>query len=69
MDFAKFANLHGSHTCLPFSDTSTAALITPAIVKHFAYGNWQGTMEIHDCLSGLFRLLRINPSISLLQKQ
>jgi hypothetical protein len=68
MDFAKFANLHGSHTCPPVSDTSAAALITPAIVQHFAYGNWQGTMEIQDCLSGLFRLLRINLSISLLQQ-
>ena len=69
MDFAKVANLHGNHTWPPVFDTSAAALITPAIVQHFAYGNWQGTMEIQDCMSGLFRQLRINPSISLLQQQ
>ena len=50
-DFAKLANLHGSKTCPPVADTSAAALITPAIVQHFAYGNWQGTMEVQDCLT------------------
>ena len=69
MDFAKFAkfNLYGSHTCPSVADTSVATLITPAIIQHFTYGNWKGTMEIQDCLSELFRLLSINPSISLLQ--
>ena len=38
-DFAKLANLHGSKTCPPVADTSAAALITPATVQHFAYGN------------------------------
>ena len=39
-------NLHGSHTCQPVADSSAAALITPADVQYFAYGNWHGTMEI-----------------------
>jgi hypothetical protein len=68
-DFAKIANLHGNQTCPPVADTSAAALITPTTIQHFAYGNWQGTMEVQDCLNGIFRLLRIDPSISLLQQQ
>ena len=53
-DFAKFANLHGNQTCPSVADTSAAALITPTIVQHFAYGNWQGTMEVQECLQGIF---------------
>jgi hypothetical protein len=68
-DFAKNANLHGNNTCSSVNDSSAAALITPDIIQHYAYGNWQGTMEVQDCLSGIFRLLRLDRSISLLQQQ
>jgi len=36
------------------------------MVQHYANGIWQGTMEVHDCLFGIFQLLGINPSISFL---
>ena len=52
----------------PVTDCSAAALTTPDTVQHYTYGNWQGTMEVQDCLNGIFRLLRLNPSISLLQQ-
>ena len=68
-DFAKIANLHENNTCPPVTDSYAAALITPDIIQHYAYGNWQGTMEVQDCLSGIFRFLRLDPSISLPQQQ
>ena len=36
------------------------------MVQHFTYGSYQGTMEVQDYLSGIFNLLQIDPSISLL---
>ena len=63
----KIANLRGTNKCPPVTDCSAAALITPDTVQHYAYGNWQGPMEVQDCLNGIFRLLRLNPSISLLE--
>jgi hypothetical protein len=38
-DFSKIANLHENHTCPPVTDSSAAALITPDIIQHYAYGN------------------------------
>ena len=67
--FAIVANQHGNHTCPPVTDSSSAALITPYIGQHYVHGNWQCTTEVHDCLAGLFRLLHLNPSVSLLQQQ
>ncbi len=67
--FATLANLYGNRTFALVSDISSAALITPDIVHHYVHGNWQGTMEVQDCLSSLFRLLRLNPSVFLLQQQ
>ena len=69
MEFAQIANLHGNNTCPPITDSSAAALITPDIIKHYTYGNWQGNMEAQDCMSGIFQLLRLDPSISLLHQQ
>jgi hypothetical protein len=50
----------------PCLDNSSVALITPDMVQHFTYGSYQGTMEVQDYLSGIFNLLQIDPSISLL---
>ena len=52
-DFAKIANLHGNNTCPPVTYTSAAALITPDTIQHYAYGNWQGTMEVQDRMNGI----------------
>jgi len=67
--FATFANLHGNHTCPPVIDSSSAAFITPYIVQHYAHGSCHGITEVQECLTGLFRLLNLNPSVSLLQQQ
>jgi hypothetical protein len=64
--FAKIAILHGNNTCPPVTDSYAAAFIIPDIIQHYAYGNRQGTMEVQDCLGGIFRLLRLDPSNSLL---
>ena len=64
--FASIANRYKNSECTPVTDRSAADLITPDLIQHFVHGNWQGTMEVQDCLKGIFNLLRINPSISLL---
>ena len=69
-DFAAIANLHGTNqTCPPVTDSSAAALITLDTIQHYVYVNWQGTLEVQDCLAGIFRLLHLEPSVSLLQQQ
>ena len=67
--FATIANQHGNNTCPPVTNSSAAALITLYLIQHYAYDNWHGNMDVHDCLAGIFRLLRIDPSISLVQQQ
>ena len=52
-NFATIANQHGHNTCPPVTYSFAAALITPCIIQHYAYGNWQGTMEVQDCLAGI----------------
>jgi hypothetical protein len=68
-EFASLANKYTNITCPPCQDSSSVALIIQDLVQHFTYRNYQGTMEIQDCLSGIFRLLRVDPSVSLLQQQ
>ena len=68
--FTTFANLLGNHSCPPVIDSSSAVFITPDNIQHYVHGNCQGTTEVQDCLSGLFRLLRLTPPpVSLLQQQ
>jgi hypothetical protein len=67
--FATLANLQRNHTCPPVIDSSSAALVSPDIVQHYAHGNCQCTTEVQNYLSARFRLLRLNPSVSLLQQQ
>jgi hypothetical protein len=44
------------------------ALLRPSRIKHYTYGNWQRDMDVQDCLEGIFKLLRLDPSISLMQQ-
>ena len=68
-EFATIANQHGNNTCPPVKDSSSTVFITPYLIQHYAYGNGQGTMEVQDCMASIFRLLRIDLFISLLQQQ
>ena len=45
-EFASLANKYTNNMCPPCHDSSSVALITPDLVQHFTYGNYQGTMEI-----------------------
>jgi hypothetical protein len=69
-DVASLANkcTNAGSTGSPVIDSSSAVLVPLHLVQHYAYGNWEGTMQMHDCLSSIFRLLGIDPSISLLQQ-
>jgi len=48
-------------------DISGVAPLRPSLIQHCTYGGWQGTLEIHECIDGIFQLLRLDPSISLIQ--
>ena len=69
IDFASLANKYKAATgpSVVF-DSSAVGPITPNIIQHYVHGNWQGTMQVQDYLSGIFRRLGIDPSISLLQQ-
>jgi len=68
-DFASLANKYTNATGSTVVDSSAAALITPDIVQHYVHGSWQGTMQVQNFLSGIFRLPGIDPSISLFQQK
>ena len=44
------------------------ALLRPSQIHHYVYGEWQGTLEIQECLDGIFSILELDPAISLLQQ-
>jgi hypothetical protein len=48
-------------------DVSRVALLRPSLIQHCVYGGLQGTLEVQECLDVIFKLLRLDPSISLLQ--
>ena len=41
--------------------------IIPSLIQHYAYGGWQGTLKIQECFDGIFKILRLDLSISLIQ--
>jgi hypothetical protein len=65
---ASLALFNKDHICPPCMDVSGAALICPSQIHHYIVGEWQGTLEIQECLEGIFRLRQLDPSISLLQQ-
>ncbi len=42
------------------------ALLRLSQIQHYVYGEWQGTLEIQESLDGIFKLLQLDPAISLL---
>jgi hypothetical protein len=42
-------------------------LLRLSLIQHYTYGGWQGTLEVQECLDGIFKLLRLDPSIFLIQ--
>jgi hypothetical protein len=68
LEFAKIANRHTPATCPSVTDSSGYALITPANVRFFSHGNSQSSLVVQDCLEGIFRLLKLDPSVSLIQQ-
>jgi hypothetical protein len=66
-EFATLATLQSDHACPPCRDLSGTAFILPSQIHHYVYGEWQGTMDVQDCIDGIFNILRINPSLALLR--
>jgi len=48
-------------------DVSGTALLRLTLIRHYTYGSWQGTLEVQECLEGIFLIIRLDPSLSLLQ--
>jgi len=67
-EFDSLAALQKNHTCPPCEDVSGVALLRPSQIQHYVYGGCQGTLEIQECLDGIFKVLQLDPSISLLQQ-
>ena len=67
-EFVALALLQKDHSYPPCMDMSGAVLIRPYQIHHFVFGEWQGILEVQECLEGIFRLLQLDPSISLLQQ-
>jgi len=67
-EFAELAALYEDVTGPPCMDVSSAVLLRPSQIQHYMYGGWQGTLEVQECLEGIFKLLLLNPPVSLLQQ-
>ena len=67
--FAALFDSYNDGNCTPCWDVSRAALLRPSQILHYTYGNWQSELDVQDCLEDIFRLLRLDPSISLMQQQ
>ncbi len=67
-EFATLATLQKDHTCPSYRDVSGVALLHPSQIQHYVYGEWQGTLEIQECLDGIFKVLQLDPAISLLRQ-
>ncbi len=66
-EFSEIANQYKDTTCLPCVDVSGIAHLRPSLIQIYTYSGWQGTLEIHECLDDIFKLLRLDPFISLIQ--
>jgi hypothetical protein len=53
---------------MPCEDAFSVALIRPFQIKHYGYVWWQGTVEVQECMEGIFKILLTDPSICLLQQ-
>jgi hypothetical protein len=60
---------HDDKSCIPCKDASSVALLRRSQIERYVYGAWQDTHEVHDCIKSIFKILQIDPSISLLRQQ
>ncbi len=67
-DFATLADNYANDQCTPCWDVSGAALLRPSQIKNYTYGTWLSDLDIQDCLEGIFKLLRLDSSIALMQR-
>jgi len=65
-EFATLASLQKDHTRPPCRYVSGLALLRPSQIHHYIYGEWQGILEIQECLDGIFKILQLDPAVSLL---
>jgi len=66
-NFSEIASQYDDDSCLPCMNVSGVALLHPSLIHHYTYGGWQGTLKVQECLDGPFKLLHLDPSISLIQ--
>ena len=57
------ALLQKDNTCPSCREVSGVALLHPYRIHHYIYGEWQSTIEIQECLGGIFKILQIDPAI------
>jgi hypothetical protein len=68
-ELANLVEALSDDTCTPcYDDVSGLAGLRPSQIKHYIYWGWQSDLDVQDCMEGIFKLLRLNPSISLMQQ-
>lgn len=65
-DLVVLAARYDDESCPPCMDVSGVALLRPSLIQHYTYGERQCTLEVQECLDGNLKLLRLDPSISLI---
>ena len=60
---------YNDYSCIPCEDASSVSLLRPSQIKRYVHGAWQDIQEVYDCMEGIFKILQIDPSISLLKQQ
>jgi len=66
--FSSVLTQRDDKSCIPCTDASSEALLRRSQIERYSYGTWQDTREVQYCMEGIFKLLQIDPSISLLQQ-
>jgi hypothetical protein len=66
-EFTRLATHYEVESCPPCMDTSGIAILRPPLIQHYTHGGWQGTLKVQESLDGIFKLLHLDPSISMIK--
>ena len=67
-EFAEVVRSHTTASCHPCPDVSGVSDIALSDVLDFSFGSWQSDAWVALCLEGIFKILNLDPAISLLNQ-
>ena len=68
-EFSSLLTQYDDYSCILCEDASSVALLRLSQIERYVYWAWQDTQEVQNCMEGIFKILQIDPSISLLQQK